>query len=385
LWSTRGRFKSKIKYLVAVMALLGVGALGTTLASNISLNSGGPVEFGQGVVQATACDNQISITPYSEFVNQVGAGSHFLTSLKISGIDSTLNKCSGKRFVIKAYGQSGILDLVNYEDSAYSIDRDYNSIEISNNEGVFTWISGGSDGDDIENDANVDDPDRDLTNTSFTINLTSNLNTITRTPLAEAQFVRTITVETYDQNLLSNRILTSSQVGFLVESDILAEGFDATDALAGGNFSGTCPDIDCAGYFTVNDWIANITQGDLDSINNEIGSSGLTRSEFSNSISIKLLYDSGQPIETRWTLELLFAGEFIERAEGMVFGFDGNTGYFIPDSADSSTVIFFSVDGRLQSNTSIGNLTPYGDQVTRLVPIRNFLDIWSRSDAPYFE
>lgn len=370
---------------MAVIALLGIGALGTTLASNISLNSGGPVEFGQGVVQATACDNEISITPYSEFVNQVGAGAHFLSSLKISGIDSSSNKCAGKRFLIKAYGQSGILDLFNYEDPNYSIDQDYSSIEIINNAGVFSWIGSGSDGDDVVNDANVGDPGRDLTNTSFTVNLTSNLNTITRTPLAEAQFVKTITVETYDQNLLSNRVLLSSQLGFFTEPSILRDGFDASDALAGGNFSGTCQEIVCAGYFTANDWIANITQDDVDTINNGQGSSGLTRSEIANSLSVRFVYDAGQPAETRWALEILFAGQVNERVEGMVVDFDGNVGYFTPDGIGSSNIVLFSLDGTLQSNASVGNLTPYGDQLSRLVPIRNFVEIWTSSGGPYDE
>ncbi|MCX6428943.1 MAG: hypothetical protein NT152_05115, partial [Actinobacteria bacterium] len=42
--------------------------LGSTLAANININSG-PVEFGQGVAQTTACDSAITITPNSSFDN----------------------------------------------------------------------------------------------------------------------------------------------------------------------------------------------------------------------------------------------------------------------------------------------------------------------------
>ena len=52
------RATSKIFALMAVGLII---SLGYTFASNISLNSGGPVEFGQGVAQSTACDNSILV------------------------------------------------------------------------------------------------------------------------------------------------------------------------------------------------------------------------------------------------------------------------------------------------------------------------------------
>ena len=198
------RFSKPLKLILGIAALSAVLALSSTLAANINLNGGGNVEFGQGVAATTACDDQITITPYSTFINESGAGSHKLTSIKISGIDSRADKCSGKIFVIKAYSDSGQLDLFNYTvtsnlDNSIIETLDYDSIEISDNAGVFTWSSGGTDVDDVTNDSNVGDPARDLTNTSFTLSLTSASTvpyTISRTPLASAEDVKRITVET---------------------------------------------------------------------------------------------------------------------------------------------------------------------------------------------
>ena len=187
------RNRRSLKLVFGVGTLVGVVALGSTLAASINLNGGGPVEFGQGVTQTTACDSEITVTPFSTFVNAPGAGSHKFTSLKISGINSSEGSCSGKSFLIKAYSDTGLLDLFNYTDSANSINQDYDFVEIANNNGEFTWISGGTDGDDV-----TQGPSGDITNTSFTLSFTSNINPITRTPLASAEDVKRITIESKD-------------------------------------------------------------------------------------------------------------------------------------------------------------------------------------------
>jgi hypothetical protein len=79
----------------------------TTLASNISLNSNGRVEFGQGVTKTLACDtNGVTISSTSNFVNAQGAGSHVLRSIKVSGVDSSSSGCQGEYLTIKAYGNT---------------------------------------------------------------------------------------------------------------------------------------------------------------------------------------------------------------------------------------------------------------------------------------
>jgi len=113
--------KRKIPAIFGALLLLVSGSffVQTTLASSISLNSG-PVEFGQGVVQATACDSQISMTPYSSFVNG-NPGAFKFAGIRLSGVDATDQSgssegCLGRAFIIKAYGSSG-----SYLGSPYSI------------------------------------------------------------------------------------------------------------------------------------------------------------------------------------------------------------------------------------------------------------------------
>ena len=54
-----------IRLAVAIGAVALVGVLSSTLAANISINSGSNVEFGQGVSGAAACDANLTITPGS--------------------------------------------------------------------------------------------------------------------------------------------------------------------------------------------------------------------------------------------------------------------------------------------------------------------------------
>jgi hypothetical protein len=383
--------KKSLKVIVGIGVVTGALAIGSTLAANINLNSGAPVEFGQGFVATTACDDEITITPFSTFVNQVGEGSHLLSSIKISGIDSSSNKCSGKTFMIKAYGDSGLLDLFNYTDNSIPVDTDYESIEVINSGGVFSWVGGGTDGDDVINDENVGDPARDITQTSFTVSLTSGSTTITRTPMAIAQEVKRITVETYDGDLLNNRILTASQIGGYVESEILSVGAYPTNALQTGNFDGTCIEPNCFGYFTVNDWIANLTDEDVSNLNTDLGTSGMTRSQIADSMTFRFFYNASAEWDSRWNLEFLYLGEPyglfgapFTSIEGFISGFDGSSGFFVPGDIGEG-LLFFSVDGRLQNNPSIGSFIPYGDQPNRNVLIRNMAEIWTLSDVLYEE
>jgi hypothetical protein len=99
--------RKKVSSLVALCALVVSGGffLQTTLASNISLSSSAPVEFGQGILQSTACSagSQLTLTPTAEFSNVAGAGAHKFSSLTVSGIP---DGCWGSDFTISAYGTS---------------------------------------------------------------------------------------------------------------------------------------------------------------------------------------------------------------------------------------------------------------------------------------
>jgi hypothetical protein len=86
---TQAKKKSK-QVIFGVLAIVGVVGIGTTLAANINLNGGQNVEFGQGVTQTLACDNQITITPRSKFLNRTLNGfapQDVLDEIEISGLD----------------------------------------------------------------------------------------------------------------------------------------------------------------------------------------------------------------------------------------------------------------------------------------------------------
>ena len=104
-----------LKLVLGISALVGVIALGSTLAASINLNSNNPVEFGQGVAQTTACDSEILITPYSQFENG-DPGAFMFSGLMLSQVDTTdqsesSDGCAGKSFLIKLYKENG--DLIN--------------------------------------------------------------------------------------------------------------------------------------------------------------------------------------------------------------------------------------------------------------------------------
>ena len=108
-----------LKIILGIGALAGVIALGSTLAANIALNTGAPIEFGQGVAQTTSCDGDVTLTPYSTFVNSDAAGEFAFTGLTLSGLDTTdqagpSEGCAGKTFTIKIYDDNGVENTTSY-------------------------------------------------------------------------------------------------------------------------------------------------------------------------------------------------------------------------------------------------------------------------------
>lgn len=97
---TRKNFRGVLALILLFVA--GGTYLQTTLAANINLNSGGRVEFGQGISMVAACSgsNSLTVTPNSEFVNSSGSGAHYLKTITVSGIPS---ECNGDDFQISVY------------------------------------------------------------------------------------------------------------------------------------------------------------------------------------------------------------------------------------------------------------------------------------------
>jgi hypothetical protein len=143
---------SRLGKLFASLIFLVCGGLfiQTTLASNISLNSSGRVEFGQAVTRTIACDsNGVTITASASFVNAQAGGSYALGSIKVSGIDSSSSGCQGEYLTIKAYGNtsstplqmvSGVTQVpvaVNSSNPIFSIDT-IAGVTISGDSSSFT-------------------------------------------------------------------------------------------------------------------------------------------------------------------------------------------------------------------------------------------------------
>ena len=128
----RGRAKSSsnkktIRIAVALGAVALVGVLSSTLAANITINSGANVEFGQGLSGAAACDASLTLTPVSGFNNQTGSNGYFtFNSLKIADAStnstSGLALCTGKYIKLAAYdsGTVNALTLSSASGIGYS-------------------------------------------------------------------------------------------------------------------------------------------------------------------------------------------------------------------------------------------------------------------------
>lgn len=97
---SKKRYSSILAFLLLIVG--GTYLVQTTLAANISLNSGSAVEFGQGVAMTAACSgaNALTVTPNSEFANASGSGAHYLKTITVSGIPVG---CNGVDFNISVF------------------------------------------------------------------------------------------------------------------------------------------------------------------------------------------------------------------------------------------------------------------------------------------
>ena len=110
---------SSSKVMLGLAGIAAVALLGSTLAANISLNSGAGVEFGQGVALTTACDDSITSTPSATFVNAAGGGGFNFSTVAFSNVSSA---CWGKTFTLKAYGDTSAtpLNLTTVSATSYN-------------------------------------------------------------------------------------------------------------------------------------------------------------------------------------------------------------------------------------------------------------------------
>ena len=124
--------KTKVRSKFLSTAVLIVGSIfffQTTLAGNISLNSGRGIEFGQSVSQAVACSGETSLTltPRSTFING-SPGAHYLQSVTVSNIPTS---CYGDDFTINAFNDSSSTSLALFNTTS-------TNAVVYNNNGTFS-------------------------------------------------------------------------------------------------------------------------------------------------------------------------------------------------------------------------------------------------------
>ena len=91
------------KLVIVVVAAVLIPKIGSTFAGSITLNGGQSVEFGQGTVMTTACDESITITPTSRFSTL--DRKFYLGDITVSGLDEV--ECDYDMFTITVFDQSG--------------------------------------------------------------------------------------------------------------------------------------------------------------------------------------------------------------------------------------------------------------------------------------
>ena len=108
--------KPWLRIAVIASGLAVIFGLGSTLAANINLNSGGAVEFGQGVTQTVVCNSstvELTLTPISTFLNNPSPGYFAFKGFSVSNLPDT---CNGDTFKFTFYGsEPNPLDPLGYD------------------------------------------------------------------------------------------------------------------------------------------------------------------------------------------------------------------------------------------------------------------------------
>ena len=134
----RSRLKRPATSALVIGFIAAIVGLGSTFASNISINSG-PIEFGQGVAQIVACsgDDFVTVAPKSEFVNDSENAVFKLITISLTHIPSS---CWGKRFTVQAYDSEG--NLLQINATSTSVAADYFGTGTQSSDGAIINASG---------------------------------------------------------------------------------------------------------------------------------------------------------------------------------------------------------------------------------------------------
>ena len=109
------------KFLLIIILIFGGGFyLQSTLAANVTINTGQAVEFGQGYTATTSCAGSpasLKITPLSNFVNSATTPSYFFKSIKVENVPAA---CQGVDFTFAAYNSAGNSSLPLFDSTTIS-------------------------------------------------------------------------------------------------------------------------------------------------------------------------------------------------------------------------------------------------------------------------
>lgn len=196
--------RSVSSLLAVVISIFGAGLyIQSTLAANVSLNSGGAIQFGQGVVRTVACSGTQSliVTPLSSFVNVSGGGSHKFSAIKVDNIPTT---CRDQDFTFFAYNNvSGSAAQAIFNTSSTRA-----VVQMKNND-TFEVGAGGS-------------------GLSVTTNSSSSFTVTFTSPVGDSSATNKLTVET------SSHTATCAEGGNCVLGDVGSGGGTVFYVPAGG-------------------------------------------------------------------------------------------------------------------------------------------------------
>jgi hypothetical protein len=202
-----------------ILLLAGSLFLKTTLAANISLNSSGVVQFGQGQTATTACSgsNNLTVTPQTSFANASGGGTQNFSSVTVSGVPVA---CYGKDLIINAYNSSSNPPLALFASTA-------TDIVVLDNNGSFVISS-------------------TVTGLSIVTNSTTSFTVTFTAPVASSASVYKLTVQSVE-----NTILFCSNGGTCSQGDKGPGGGTIVFAVfagfpCGANMASTCHYIEMA-------------------------------------------------------------------------------------------------------------------------------------------
>jgi hypothetical protein len=131
-----------LKGLLGLGALSALAGVSMTVAAQIGINTdSGGLEFGQGIRTTTTCDNEVTVTPYSGFVNQSDTSAKFtLDSIEVTGI---ADACKGNDFLLRVYSRTAGSGAANLTDTASATSFiDYARISYTQS-GNFVEVGGG--------------------------------------------------------------------------------------------------------------------------------------------------------------------------------------------------------------------------------------------------